>query len=151
MCSFEHISKINDKIRRRLRMHITLEADYAIRTVFYLLTADKRQDAKSISEQTGVTLRFSLKILRKLVISGIAVSFKGTRGGYEIAKKPEEISLREVIEAVDGPYSISRCLSGDYICSKVHKNPCKVKEAFEDISNIVRSKLEDMTFDKLIF
>lgn len=48
-------------------MHITLEADYAIRIVQVLAQNQRRLDAKTISEMTGVTLRFSLKILRKLV------------------------------------------------------------------------------------
>jgi len=46
-------------------MHITLETDYAIRIVVFLIQANKRVDAKNISEGTGVTLRFALKILRK--------------------------------------------------------------------------------------
>ena len=52
-------------------MHITLEADYAVRIVQVLAQSNKRLDAKTISEMTGVTLRFSLKILRKLVAAGI--------------------------------------------------------------------------------
>ena len=52
-------------------MHITLEADYAIRIVQVLAQNQRRLDAKTISEMTGVTLRFSLKILRKLVAAGI--------------------------------------------------------------------------------
>ena len=64
-------------------MHITLEADYAIRIVQVLAQNQRRLDAKTISEMTGVTLRFSLKILRKLVAAGIIKSFKGTQGGYD--------------------------------------------------------------------
>ncbi|MGN0674985.1 MAG: Rrf2 family transcriptional regulator, partial [Oscillospiraceae bacterium] len=55
-------------------MHITLEADYAIRIVHCLAKSKKRLDAKTIAEQTTVTLRFALKILRKLVASGIVKS-----------------------------------------------------------------------------
>ena len=83
-------------------MHITLESDYAIRIVHCLCKNGKRMDARTISESTGVTLRFSLKILRKLVSSKIIRSFKGSQGGYEITKNPGEISLREVIEVVEG-------------------------------------------------
>ena len=57
-------------------MHITLESDYATRIAYCLAKAPGRMDAKSISEETGVTLRFSLKILRKLVASGIVKSCK---------------------------------------------------------------------------
>ena len=50
-------------------MHITLETDYAIRIILYLAKSEQRADAKKIAEETDVTLRFALKILRKLVAS----------------------------------------------------------------------------------
>ena len=88
-------------------MHITLEADYAIRIVQVLAQNQRRLDAKTISEMTGVTLRFSLKILRKLVAAGIIKSFKGTQGGYEIGRELDQISLGEVIETIEGRYTLN--------------------------------------------
>ena len=66
-------------------MYITLEADYAVRILLYLYEQGKRCDAKTISEDTEVTLRFALKILRKLAAVGLVRSFKGFKGGYEVA------------------------------------------------------------------
>ena len=94
-------------------MYFTLETDYAIRIVDTLARSQKRLDAKTISEMTGVTLRFSLKILRKLVAAGIIKSFKGTQGGYEIGRPLEEITLGEVIETIEGKFTLSRCVSGE--------------------------------------
>ena len=129
-------------------MHIPLEADYAIRIVCCLSHAGKRTDAKSISEQTGVTLRFALKILRKLVAAGIVKSYKGTQGGYEIAKDPSEITLRAVIETVEGPYTLSRCVSPDFVCSHPGEGPCRFNAAFAEISKMVNEKLETVTFEQ---
>ena len=67
-------------------MHITQESDYAIRIVYCLAKSSARRDARGISEEINVSLRFSLKILGKLVQSGIVTSFKGNRGGYELAR-----------------------------------------------------------------
>ncbi len=86
-------------------MHITLESDYAVRIVYCLAQNGGRMEAAAIAEQTGVTLRFSLKILRKLVAGELVKSYKGAGGGYELAKDPKEISLYEVIEQVEGPYA----------------------------------------------
>ena len=63
-------------------MHITLETDYAVRIVYFLAQSGERVDAGRIAEETGVTLRFSLKILRKLVSGGVVMSYKGAKGGY---------------------------------------------------------------------
>ena len=109
-------------------MHITLETDYAIRIVLYLAKANKRVEAKNISENTEVTLRFALKILRKLVAEGIVKSFKGTQGGYELNKKPEEITLANVIETVEGTYYLSRCLNPEQGCNREGKTSWRCKE-----------------------
>lgn len=129
-------------------MYITLESDYAIRIVSCLCENNCRMDAKTISEQTSVTLRFSLKILRKLVISGIVKSYKGTRGGYELARTPDEISINDVLTAIEGEYKLSRCLC-DGNCSGGMSGYCQYQKAFKEISEIVTKKLEEYTFGNI--
>lgn len=131
-------------------MHITLESDYAVRIVACLANEGKRLDAKLISEKTCVTLRFSLKILRKLVSSNIVKSFKGTFGGYELEKKPEEITLKDVIEAVEGTYMLSRCLDNNYPCTRGASGNCKYQRAFKQISDIVDNELSKYNFSMFL-
>ncbi len=127
-------------------MHITLETDYAIRIVHILAQSGKRLDAKTIAESTGVTLRFSLKILRKLVAAGIIKSFKGTQGGYEIGRDPSEISLGEVIETIEGRYVLNRCVNGEYACTRHKSKCCQFQKIFREISEDVRDKLYSYKF-----
>lgn len=128
-------------------MRITQEADYAVRIVDCLARQGKRLDAGRISETTEVTLRFTLKILRKLVMSGIVVSYKGVRGGYELARKPEDINLRQVIEAVDGPIAISKCLCGELPCSQTDSDcGCYYHKIFADVSKAIQEKFESINF-----
>ncbi len=131
-------------------MQLTLESDYAIRFVIFLIRHGKRADAKTISENTGVTLRFALKILRKLAGGGIVSSYKGVSGGYELAKKPEEISLAEVIGLIEGPYCLSRCLREDGVCQHMPSCECKVSGVLAAISREVDQKLRAVTFDQLV-
>ena len=98
-------------------MRITHEADYAIRVTYCLALAGEKQCAKDISEVTGVTLRFALKILRKLTQSGITKSYKGVAGGYELNHSPSEISLGAIIECIDGPIAINHCLANEFQCT----------------------------------
>lgn len=128
-------------------MHFTLESDYAVRIVHCLSQSDTRLDAKTIAERSTVTLRFALKILRKLVESGIIKSFKGTQGGYELAKKPEEISLNDVITAIEGRYCISKCLSAEHDCNRGMSGHCQFQKVFCEISRDVENKLNSYTFD----
>ncbi len=131
-------------------MHITLESDYAIRIILYLLQHEGRTDARTIAENTGVTLRFSLKILRKLVAAGLVRSYKGAAGGYEAARLPREISLADVMEVTEGTYCLSRCLEPAAVCSQGGGGCCKVQRIFGEISETVRSRLAETTFDQLI-
>ena len=124
-------------------MVMTLEADYAVRIVEYLTKNPQRRDAKTISEETRIPLRFSLKILRELEAEGLVCSYKGAKGGYTLAKPPEEITLRQVIELVEGPYMLSRCQKEEYSCGREH---CRLHNIYEKISEDVRRELESYTF-----
>ena len=131
-------------------MHITLEADYAVRIVGCLAQEKKRMDAKALADITCVTLRFSLKILRKLVAAGIVRSYKGVQGGYELAREASDISLMDVIAAVEGRYALSKCLSGEYECSRGMSGRCCFQRVFGEVSQMVEEKLSGYTFDKFI-
>ena len=123
-------------------MHITLEADYAVRIVDRLASQEGRLDAKSIAADTGVTPRFTLKILRKLAASGLVRSYQGAKGGYELARPAGKITLREVIETVEGVYALSRCVSPEHVC----RCDCRFQRVYDEISEMVRQKLSEVTF-----
>lgn len=133
-------------------MHITLETDYAIRIVDCLARSGGKMDASAISSATDVPQRFSLKILRKLVHRGIVKSYKGAQGGYELVDEPQNITLRRVVEAVEGEYNFSRCLSKDYHCSHnvcgTENKPCacRFRTVYDKISVMVRNELDKVTF-----
>lgn len=127
-------------------MVMTLEADYAVRIVEYLTKHPERCDAKTISDHMQVPLRFCLKILRDLVSQGMVCSFKGAKGGYTLAKPAAEITLREVIESVEGPYMLSRCQKEEYSCGRAH---CKLHKIYEKISEDVRRELDSYDFETI--
>lgn len=131
-------------------MYITLESDYAVRIISCLALENRRLDAKTISDKTKVTVRFALKILRKLVAGGIVKSYKGTQGGYQLAGKPSEITLKDVIEAIEGTYSFSRCLDPDYECTRGMSGVCCYQRAFSEISYNVRKQLESYNFENML-
>lgn len=124
-------------------MHMTLEANYAVRIVELLARTQAKLDAKTIADSSEVPLRFALKILRKLVADDIVCSFKGAKGGYKLNKPACKVSLREVIESVEGPFMISRCQGSGYGCNRTD---CRLHDIYSDISVFVRDKLNSYTF-----
>ena len=131
-------------------MHITRETDYAIRIVYCLANTQGRKDAGTISEEMGVTLRFSLKILHKLVKCGLVKSYTGAKGGYELSRPASEINLKQVIEATEGTYKIVKCIDPNYVCQwKKTPGLCSFRREFSRISEQVNDELEKVTFDML--
>ena len=131
-------------------MCLTLESDYAVRIIGCLSAENKRIDAKNISERTGVSLRFALKILRKLVSAGLVKSYKGMQGGYELAKAPSEITMLDVIETVEGSYYLNRCHEEEFVCTRGAKGCCCYRKVFNEITDIVSQKLAEYNFEDLL-
>ena len=124
-------------------MRITPEADYAVRIVYVLMNSKEPTVAASkVAECSGVTLRFTLKILRKLAGSGIVVSQKGANGGYALAMDPQDISLGLIIESIDGPFELNHCLSDDFDCTRVKdKKFCQFHHIFDSLNAKLKTEL----------
>ena len=127
-------------MRARKQMRITQEADYAIRICLVLDSEGRKVGAAEIAEIACITQKFALKILRKLCEVGLVRSYKGACGGYELTKGGEEIKVLEVIEAIDGPMRISKCLECDHECSR---NPCKFDCKMHIAFGAINKKLVD--------
>jgi len=133
-------------------MGITQEADYALRIVYQLAKDGGQLDAGTIAGNAGVTDRFTVKILRKLVQSGMVRSQKGAAGGYRLAVPPDEINIRQVIEAIDGPLAISKCLDADYTCTRMgdEKSCCAFHCIFARLNDALAKQMETVTLDRVI-
>lgn len=83
--------------------------DYTVRAVLYLARHPGVQRRREIAEAMDIPDTFLPQILGPLVRAGIARSVAGRRGGYELVRPPESISLREVVEIAEGPIASSRC------------------------------------------
>ena len=132
-------------------MRITLESDYALRILTAIAGYDKITDAKTISENTSVTLRFTLKILHKLVQGDLVQSYKGVNGGYKLKVSPKDITLKRVIELIDGPIAIARCLDSGESCSlNCDKSACDYHHIFDIISIDLANRLNKITIQDVI-
>lgn len=132
-------------------MRITLESDYALRIVTALAEKGSRVDAKTLSTQTSVTPRFALKILHKLAVANIVRSYKGVGGGYVLDVSPSELTLKTVIELIDGPIAIARCIESEGGCALNHdKTACTYHHIFDSLSLHLASKLDKITIQDVI-
>ena len=134
-------------------MNITLEADYALRIVYVFSCNNVKTDAPTLSERIGVSLRFTLKILRKLLLAGIVRSYKGKSGGYMLAREPKDITMYDVITAIEGEIPVNRCTCEDYECGHPDVKqglPCPVRHVFIDMAQDLRRRLGAIDFQQFV-
>jgi Rrf2 family protein len=99
-------------------MQITRQADYALRAMLYLARLEPTQRAATsqIAEEQSIPPSFLAKIISQLSIAGLIHTSRGARGGVSLARPPEEISVLEVVEAIDGPISLNECTYSASAC-----------------------------------
>ena len=111
---------------------IRRDTDYAFRLVGKLAAAygeETSLSAKVLAKETQVSYALTCKILQKMAHSGIVKSIMGPKGGWQLAKAPRHVGFRDVIEAVQGPVSVNRCLMGGFKCPLKTKCPAHPKMA----------------------
>ena len=99
-------------------MQITRQADYALRAMIYLAKLDPTQRAATsqIAEAQRIPPSFLAKIISQLSIAGLIHTSRGARGGVSMARSPEQVSVLEVVEAIDGPISLNDCTGDPSTC-----------------------------------
>ncbi|MDD2920716.1 MAG: Rrf2 family transcriptional regulator, partial [Anaerolineales bacterium] len=99
-------------------MQITRQADYAVRAVLYLTRqGDERIATSAIAKDQRIPPSFLAKIISQLSIAGILHTSRGARGGVTLARESRDITLLEVVEAIDGPIQLNECVDNGGACT----------------------------------
>ena len=129
-------------------MQITRQADYALRAIMYLarLGPNERAATKKIAEVQKIQPSFLAKIISQLSIAKLIETNRGARGGVVLARPASEISLLEVVEAIDGPIELNECTASPGRCENADN--CPLHEIWKEVQDELVSKLRSTTFDK---
>jgi len=100
-------------------MQVSRRVDYALRATIYLARqdADRTASVSEISATEAIPKKFLEKIIQDLIHSGLVNSRRGAHGGYLLARDPDEISFKEIMEAVEGPIALNVCVGDPHVCS----------------------------------
>ena len=129
-------------------MQITRQADYALRAVIYLskLEPDQRAATSQIAQQQRIPPSFLAKIVSQLSVAGLLQTSRGARGGVSLARPPENITVLDVVEAIDGPILLNECVSQSGICE--FGDDCPMKPVWCETQKELTSRLNTITFDQ---
>src|SRR3989441_7410412 len=112
-------------------LRLSKKADYALIAMKHLALRGDRapagsSSAREIAEQYDIPIELMAKVLQRLVRRGLLASHQGTRGGYQLARQPGLISVADVIQAIDGPVTVTACSSEESQCEQYSK--CIVRD-----------------------
>lgn len=138
-------------------MQITKQADYAVRAVRYLsaifdpnleMNDQKRSPTREIAEKQRIPGSFLAKIISQLSTTKppLLNTSRGASGGVTLAKEPKDISLLDVVEAIDGPIYLNECVADSSKCT--FDDDCPIKPIWSEAQETLVTKLRTTRFDQ---
>ncbi len=130
-------------------LRLSKKADYALIAMKHLAVSGDRvsSSAREIAEQYDIPIELLAKVLQRLVRRGLLASQQGTRGGYQLARQPSQISVADVIQAIDGPVAVTACSTDEATCDQFAK--CNVRDPLWKVRERILRALAECTIAEL--
>lgn len=123
-------------------------ADYAIQIIHALMSHDCLSASK-LAEKTAIPEPTVSKVLKKLAESRLLLSVQGSKGGYQLAKAAEEISLAELITVMDGKPAMTECCKKDYDSGCAQESVCGQQSNWQVVNHLVFSVLDQISLQDM--
>jgi Rrf2 family protein len=130
-------------------LRLSKKADYALIAMKHLTLHSDRgaASAREIAEHYDIPIELMAKVLQRLVRRGLLASHHGTRGGYLLARMATQISVADVIQAIEGPVSVTACSTEDGQCEQYAK--CNVRDPLWRVRERILAALGECTIAEL--
>lgn len=131
-------------------MQITRQADYAVRAVLYLsrMGPNQRAATSTVAQEQNIPPSFLAKIISQLSIAGLLHTSRGARGGVTLAREPKDITLLEVVEAIDGPIQLNECVGENSNCT--FDKDCPLRPVWCEAQDELIKRLKGTNFEQLL-
>jgi Rrf2 family protein len=130
-------------------LRLSKKADYALMAMKHLATHTDAAStsARAIAEEYNIPLELLAKVLQRLARRGLLASYQGTRGGYTLARATSAISVADIIQAIDGPLTVTACSTSDEQCEQF--NRCNVRDPLWRIKDRIITALETVSLAEI--
>ena len=130
-------------------LRLSKKADYALIAMKHLArkAGAPSTSAREIAEQYDIPIELLAKVLQRLVRTGLLASTQGTRGGYTLSRPPKSISIADVIQAIDGPFTVTACSTEKSDCEQYSK--CSVRDPLWQIRERIVATLGTVTLSEM--
>ena len=131
-----------------MRLELSSEGRYALRALLYLAWLGEPASADRVSAEAHVPRRLLARILASLSRAGLVETEQGRGGGSRLARPAREITLRDVVEAAEGPFGVTRCIMQNRACGTAA--PCAMHDAWEEGQQTILDYLATQTLDDFL-
>lgn len=131
-----------------MRLELSSEGRYGLRALIYLAQLDGPATRDKISVEAQIPRRLLARVLARLSAAGLLESQEGRGGGSRLARSSEEITLRNAVEAIEGPFEVTTCIMQQRACGE--GAPCMVHEAWEEGQETILDYLEAQTLSEFV-
>lgn len=130
-------------------LRLSKKADYALMAMRHLAlrAGSSSTSAREIGEQYDIPIELMAKVLQRLVRAGLLISTQGTRGGYTLSRPSASISVGDVIQAIDGPFSVTACSLVNNECDQYSK--CSIRDPLWQIRERIAATLGTVTIAEM--
>jgi Rrf2 family protein len=130
-------------------LRLSKKADYALIAMKHLATRPDgaSASAREIAEQYDIPVELLAKVLQRLARRSLVTSHQGTRGGYRLARAVTQISVADIIQAIDGPLTVTACSTEDENCGQYAK--CSVRDPLWKIKDRIVSALSTCSLQEI--
>jgi Rrf2 family protein len=130
-------------------LRLSKKADYALIAMKHLArrSGASSTSAREIAEEYDIPIELMAKVLQRLVRTGLLVSTQGTRGGYTLHRPSAAITVGDVIQAIDGPFTVTACSTDNHACDQYSK--CSVRDPLWQLRERLVATLGTVTVAEL--
>jgi FeS assembly SUF system regulator len=122
--------------------------DYGLVALNQLAVAGAvKQSTDDISKATGLSIATVRKVMKAIVDAGLVIAQRGSKGGYRIARAPAQISVLDVVQAFEGPISLTECSADDNNCEITES--CSLATNWTGINDLLLRVLGDITLEDI--
>jgi Rrf2 family transcriptional regulator, cysteine metabolism repressor len=137
-------------------MMFSTKAEYGVRVMAHLAkhNGERPISLATIADSEGLPLAYLEHLVQRLRKAGLVESRRGARGGYTLARDAGDISMAEVVRALEGEIAPIECISADadgvLVCAREHAEPCPTKFLWTRVQGSIVRTLNEMTLDDLV-
>ena len=130
-------------------LRLSTKGRYGTRAMLELAISEGNKPVllREIAESQGISLKYLEQIIPSLKSAGLVNSSRGASGGYSLAKPTEEITIKEIVEALEGPLKLVDCIGDPGFCQEADQ--CVTRDLWDEVSLSISKLLESKTLESL--